>query len=90
METIKKWIDLRLNLSHLLIIFFAALSGLALWRNSAVANVEVVARVKAVEIETTRHEATVSSITDRLQTIDKNQGVVAAMLTEHLRTHPKP
>jgi len=90
MDKIKSWFDPKINIGHLLIIFSLLISGLALWRNAAVASVEVEARVKVVEATAARHEATLSSIADKLLSISVNQASVTTMLTEHLRTHPTP
>ncbi len=88
MEKLKPRLDPTFNLGHILTIVFLVFSALALWRNAAVASSEMDARVKVLEVSAAKHEVALTKITDMLLSISVNQGIVSALLTEHLRNHP--
>lgn len=84
----KRWFDPKVGVGELLTIIAILGGGLLVWRSAGVQAVVLEKRMERIEEDSRRHEVVLAQITDRLQTIGNNQGIVAAMLTEHLRTHP--
>ena len=84
----RRWFDPKVGVGELLTILAILGGGLLVWHSSGVQAAVLEKRMERIEEDSRRHEVVLGQITDRLQTIASNQGIVAAMLTEHLRTHP--